>query len=205
MDVNKNWVNWKYFDATTQFKFCGMNLNNTNPFSYTFENNGLYLFAAGAHGIVLSIQTDATRNDLYFNRGIGSGSSFQFTISLFNARTDQTLRATWSAAGSHPGVRALFYLGSGLTTGVEVGGIHDPNVYDVYREYRVSNVRNRVIIAINAGTSNSQVQCTTNVRDYATDGQRYACISTIGETGDAFVSVSGSQGQAPVISDIQLS
>ena len=200
MDTEKNWVNWKHFNATASFRMVAS--SSTNSINYTLENNGLYIFAYCRYQGSFNVNSTAAQQELLNAQSSnGSTSGWWGHIILFNGFTDDTINITYSSGSATIPVVPLYYLGNKFSKGTLINYIQG----ELSNKTISTNLSNHVVIGVCRGQyRNISIQCTTN--DYATNSDCYACGSTIDEDGDISITATGASNYGSIlIADIQLS
>ena len=199
MDLNKDWVDYKRFDPNPTFQFVADNYSGN--FNYTFLIDGLYLFGHLGHNCTINnFTTNATnRIDLVFNSTVTNGNPT--TVMLLNAKAGESFTCNY-AIGSYGTSTVLFYLGNTVSQGSMLTRIQ--NVQDGTVRYDVNNVSNRVILAMGSASGTQSITVTTKVKDRYIITTRFACISTLRETGNISIVNTMVTGGAPMIMDIQI-
>ena len=195
MDTDKNWVNWRPFDANSEFEFI---LCVQTDLSHVFTKTGLYLFCNCQYNARISINTTAARTDFWLN--LQNGTNRFCSLIAFNAIPDQTLNVTGIVGVSGT---ALFYIGSGITNvameSYQHGGGDNGRV-----SLSLENETNKILIGCVAG-SYKTTTCTSTTMHYATDNNHYGCVSTFNETGSGSFTGSGSSGGDSFVAKVAVS
>ena len=187
MDTNKNWVNWRSFDAHSIFKVVGSVI--TTNYSHVFTADGLYLFIHCSYSVTVSnLTTTAQRKDLLLNQ-LASGSRYCSLVAL-SAVQDQTFNATMS--GSNGCAMTLFYIGSGINiANVTLETYKHGGNDNAESSLSISNVTNKILIGAVSGSSSRIINCSGTTNQVATDSSYYGCVSTYNETGSGTFSGKG--------------
>lgn len=176
MDENKNWVNWKSYDAYAQLKLI---VNSSNsPMNYTFEYSGLYVLLCGCYGTTSlpQLTTTATRKDIKVNYSYGDSRNSSFVALV--AENDQTMTASFSNA--YGGSVVLIYIGP--YTQIDLLDFKTKA-----NTISVENTTNHIILANEWGSNARSISSSCTTSQYVTDGYNYACCSTCNETGSASI------------------
>ena len=192
MDTEKNWVDWKHYDAYAQFQFLAESVSGS--FNYTFTNPGLYIYVGAGSCINAAINptTNASYKVLY------TASSKCFVTSIV-ASGDDYITSTFSTA-NNTGV-ALFYIGSTLTNTTLIQGKHS---YDTTVSITMDNCINKVLVGYSGANQRTLSFSCTTAQQYVKSNV-FACCTTLYEEGSASMSVYGYNNGCPVVAEIQLS
>ena len=198
MDQNKNWVNYKPFDAYGQFKLCTAVIG-TSTLNYTCDNNGLYLLLHAAYNTTINQQSTAATTILINNSKTSDGFA---SVIVYKAVIGNTIKATQSVNSYGP-TMVLYYL-TNIYENVTLNTyVHR---YNSAASLSMTNATNRILAGVVSGSSGfSNVTMTDfSTQQYATDGAHHGCISTVNDSSSGSVSVTGSSGSAALVVDLQL-
>ena len=194
MDENKNWINYKSFDAYSQLEFCGK--SESGIYNYTFEKAGLYIYIQGGHGSSLTVNNcTAIKNNIVFN--VSGGSKYGSCIS-FLAEPGDTLGTSY-VSGYTAGC-AMFYVGSYSSVSVATRIFK----YDAPGSLAFTDCVDHVMIGWNSATTTRSISYTCTTNQHFSDGVSYICCSTANETGSVSVDmISGGYATCQIL-DLQL-
>lgn len=180
MDQNKNWVNYKPFDAYGKFKY--VTSSTTNSLSYTFADTGVYLFAHNAYNSMCTISDcTASRSDLLFNQ-LQAGASRYASLIIFKASQGQIFSVT---GGS---ILVLFYLSSDTSLNPTLESYTMLDNSKTGSVNITSSEQNKVLIGLGvANNSTHSVQVNSSLPN--ANGLNYACCSSISEAGTGQITV----------------
>lgn len=202
MDQNKNWVNYKPFDAYGKFKLCSIIRGNAN-LNYTCENNGLYLFMQSAYrGDLSSIQsTGAISVLLRSNRNsLGSNDGYANAM-VIKAVIGDTITAIQNTGAGYTPCMVLYYLGNMYENATLSTYVH---AFNVRNTLSITNATNRVLASLISGSESAVEMNNFTTQQYVTDGVHYGCISTINDYSSGTITTTGASGASSLILDLQL-
>ena len=199
MDQNKNWVNWRFFDANSSFAFVGYRAAS-NSYTFTVDKAGLYIGGIAFWGTNANMSTTSDSTVL-FSSITGSASGY---VAYSNCNIGDTITLSCSTGSSIVGYTriALFYFGSSYTKATYVQSSNPGDNYG--SSLSVPSSTKHVLFGLHggAGPSLTNFQCSTTSKYSGSD---YACGTTLYESGSMSISFNGTSYGNGFIVDLQLS
>lgn len=199
MDTNKNWVDWRIFDATSQFGLFSIRRGGSNTTTITPDKNGLYLIAYSGWDSRPTVTSTGNIIEHYNGNGASGNSSPKAGAWSFLATDNSSASFTYYTPYSDRSTLVVFYLGSRFTKA---------NLINYYLAgdnvgsnlLRTTEDNHVIIAASNSGIINNYA-CSTQESYSST---YYACGATISESGSVQMSIgSGSYGSG-IVADFSL-
>lgn len=206
MDTDKNWVDWKTYDAYAQFSLAsltGTNNNSPTSMSYTCIHEGVYIAAYCRFKGLCEISTTGQLTTLLNKINYNSNRSAH--VVLVKAREGDTISASfyssYDAGGSgFTNYLAIYYIGNGIT-----GGTIVESYYGIDGSKSITtNLPNCAIISCGTGYSTRNVDISGDIiRDSYTNGVNYGCITNLYESGTISININAIGYGGYIIANIQ--
>jgi len=192
MDTDKNWVDWKKYDAYADFSYEAA-VSGTYTFNYTFTKNGMYILASTWYTTSgqMSIISTATRKDFYFNHS--PRNSRYFTLSSFNAINGDSL--TVNTPSDYNTIILCFISGKYTTASLETSALAGGD--NEHAILSMTNETNKVLIGCCSGkqTRNCTFNTTIDQDHFVTNGKDFGAASTVdSDRGSASIECWGNNG-----------
>lgn len=199
MDVNKNWVDWKVYDAHAQLELCGLSAFAISPsMNYTFTHNGVYIFVTTTFSSTGFTQT--TNASQIFSQSIASESGRSMFIRAFDAVIGDTISISCGANASNVySSIALYYIGSGISnlTVVNAQARSEGNTISLTASSKDSIVFGHSSSKNTTG-SDSTISMNSSGGTRTTNGNYYACWTNLYDSGTCTITARSGYGTAGI-------
>ena len=200
MDENKNWVDWKNYDAYASFEYIASR-KNSNTLTCSAPYTGLYIAAMSYWGNTPNINTSGQVDILAnFTATTGDNESKTYIAAIVcNSGTSFTISCT--IAGNYTQI-AVFYFGSRYTTAILQN--YTLAMDNVASSELRTDSNNHILIGVVSGVSPTITSYSCSTQESYKESS-FACGTTIAESGSISMRLPSNNYGAGIIGDILVS
>ena len=204
MDTEKNWVDWKVYDANAKLEFCALTtaMRPSTLNNFIFPHNGIYLVYTSCYNNSTGFTGITTAANQLDPITVSTTSARYGFIRIFNAEAGQSLSMSVTQADALSRI-VVVYIGSGITNISLIEGYTKSD--NLAATTTTSSANNIIMIGMVTGTTVAinTISITNDGGHYVTDSSNYACWTNLYSSGSCKISAMSTAG-IPFVATLQI-